>query len=230
MTRPLSSLLALSGLLFFAACSTPQHEDDWRYQAAGSTQAYAEYFLKEERAMTQSRFSHAERSARRSADLEPLGRLYLTRCALEHAVLQPLHCDLLDDHPLLLEAPGLGAYRALLNGSLKAERIPDLPPQYRDFAAALLRGASGRAEALLPRIEPLSSRLVAASLVRERLDDAAIQALIAEASRLGYRRAVNAWLQQLCRVTGDPGVRERTRETLTLLNPQTPKESQCLQP
>lgn len=206
--------------LLFAACSTPQHEDSWRYQAATATEAYAEHFLKDERLLVQSNYSHAERSARQSADLESLARLYLTRCALKRAVFEADGCEEAAELTLLLGDAGLSAYYAMLTASLPPEQISDLPPQYRRFGYALLSGDGDRICRTAMAVTPLRSRLVAAALVRDRLDPSDIETLIEDASHPGYRRAVLAWMRYLSDITTDPEQRSLLLKKLEYLQRQ----------
>ncbi len=211
------SLFSTLVLIFFAGCATPQHEDAWRYKAAASTKAYGEYFLKDERVMIESNFSHAERAAKQSADLRPLARLYLSRCALNRAVLVDDACEAFTATMPVHDDAELSAYYDMLQSRLSPSQIDDLPPQYRRYAKALLSKDAAQIRKLLGSVTPLRSRLVAASVARSYLDDATIEAMIEEASYLGYRRAVTAWMQELHRVTSDAQKKALLERKLELL-------------
>lgn len=204
-------------ILLFAGCSTPQHEDAWRYQAASSTKAYGEHFLKDEKVQIQSNYSHAERSAKQSADLVPLARLYLSECALNRAVLIVDECQKFAQTLPLQNDPELAAYYAMLNGTLDKKQISDLPWRYRDFARAYLAEDSKAIRSSVAALTPLRSRLVAASLVRDRLEEADIEALIEDISYIGYRRALLSWMAYLAATTSDIQKRQLLLEKRKLL-------------
>lgn len=204
-------------LLLLAACTTPQHEDSWRYEAAAATKAYGEYFLKEEWAMIESEAITAERHAKQSGDLMPLARFHLSRCALHHAVLMEDACS---DYRETAEAerfPELDAYYAMLQKQLKTSQISDLPYRYRRFARTWMKRDSAGVSDAIRTMTPLQSKMVAASLAPEALDEPLIESIIDEASHLGYRRAVIAWMTYLKGVTSDGAKREQLQKKLDLL-------------
>jgi hypothetical protein len=190
-------------ILLLAGCSTPQHEDAWRYQAAASTEAYGEHFLKDEKVQIQSNYSHAERSAKQSADLVPLARLYLSECALNRAVLVDDDCEKFVQTLPMQHDKELAAYYAMLNHTLTKKQVSDLPWRYRDFARAYLSKDANAIRRTVAATEPLRSRIVAASLVRDTLNESDIEALIDAISYLGYRRALLSWMAYLADITSD---------------------------
>ena len=204
-------------ILFFAGCSTPQHEDAWRYQAASATEAYGEHFLKDERVQIQSNYSHAERSAKQSADLVPLARLYLSECALNRAVLVDDDCEKFAKTIPMQYDPELTAYYAMLKGTLTQKQVGNLPWRYRSFARAYLAKDAKEIRSTVAAMEPLRSRLVAASLVRDTLQEADIDSLIDAMSYLGYRRALLAWMAYLGDITPDMQKRRRLQQKQELL-------------
>ena len=204
-------------LLVIAGCTTPQHEDSWRYEAAAATKAYGEYYLKEDWVLIESESIQAVRSAKQSADLMPLARFYLSRCALHRAVLLEDDCRDYLETAAVERYDELDAYYAMLEGNLTERRVWDLPYQYRDFARAVLKGDGARIRTAVAAVTPLQSQMVAASLGLEHLDEPLIEAIIDEASRLGYRRAVIAWMRYLEGVSADAAKREKLRNTLKLL-------------
>lgn len=210
--------LLLTIVLLIAGCSTPQHEDAWRYQAATSTKAYAEHFLKDETILIKSNYSHAERSAKQSSDLLPLARLYLSSCALNRAVLVDDPCGDFATTQNLYDDAELDAYYAMLTQKLTPEAVGDLPYRYRSFARAYLKNDAKAIRSAIDTLSPLLSKMVAASLARDYLSEGQITSIIDDASKLGYRRAVIAWMKHLQSVTTDPQQRELLQKKLELLN------------
>lgn len=214
--RTLSLLVPLI-LLAFTGCTTPQHEDSWRYDAAAATAAYGEGFLKEDWVMVESEAIDAKRSARLSGDLLPLARFYLSRCALNHAVLLDDDCaeylEVADAAP----SEEHDAYYAMLTKQLKKSQVSDLPYRYREFARAWLVQDTQWIRRAIALLEPLQSKMVAASIALEQLDEATVESIIDGASHLGYRRAVIAWMRHLQKMTADASKRERLQKKLELL-------------
>jgi hypothetical protein len=210
-------LLVPALLLTFSGCTTPQHEDSWRYDAAAATAAYGEGYLKEDPVMVQSEAIDAKRSARQSGDLVPLARFYLSQCALHHAVL--IGDDCTDYLEVAAAAPSEehDAYYAMLTKSLKKSQVSDLPYRYREFARAWLAQDVRWIRGAITTLEPLQSKMVAASVAREQIDETVIEAIIDGASHLGYRRAVIAWMRYLQEVTANPAKKERLQKKLDLL-------------
>ncbi|MDX1295092.1 MAG: hypothetical protein R3302_02425 [Sulfurimonadaceae bacterium] len=205
-------------MILLAGCAAPQHEDAWRYQSAAATKAYGEHFLKDERVQIESNYSQAERTAKQSADLIPLARLYLSQCALNTAVLVDDPCSEFDRISDLHDDSEMKAYYAMLRGTLSSEQVRDLPSRYRSFARAYIEKEAEKIRRAVDGITPLRSRLVAASLVRHYLTDAQLDALISEASHVGYRRAVIAWMRFQMETTTDSDKKlllERKLELLT---------------
>jgi hypothetical protein len=201
-----------------AGCSAPKHEDAWRYQSAAATKAYGEHFLKDERVQVESNYSQAERTAKQSGDLVPLARLYLSECALNIAVLVEERCEAFAQTRDVHDDAQLNAYYAMLTGSMTKSQVGELPQQYRSFARAYLSKELKKIRREVDGITPLRSRLVAASIARHYLTDKELDKLIGEASHLGYRRAVIAWMQYQKETTADAEKKlllERKLELLT---------------
>jgi hypothetical protein len=204
-------------LLTFTGCTTPQHEDSWRYDAAAATAAYGEGFLKEDWVMAQSEAIDAKRSARQSGDLLPLARFHLSQCALHHAIMADADCTEYLEIAAVEPSAEHDAYYAMLTKSLKKSQVSDLPYRYREFARAWLAQDQRWIRSAITALEPLQSKMVAASIALDYLDEPLIQSIIDGASHLGYRRAVIAWMRYLQEVTTDTSRKEHLQKKLDLL-------------
>lgn len=209
--------LLVPALLLLSACSTLQHPDQWRYDAAAATRAYGNAFLKGDDLMAEADYQAALRAAQQSADLLPLARLQLSRCALNRAVLIEDPCHAYRELSDLVDAPELVAYDAMLAGTLRRGQLESLPEQYRLFARARLNGDASAALSALQSISPLSSKMVAASTATELVDEATVTSIIDEASYRGYRRAVIAWMRHLAETTRDPRQKASLEKKLEVL-------------
>lgn len=215
----MTKYLSIATVLFLlAGCAAPKHADAWRYQSAAATKAYGEHFLKDERVQVESNYSQAERTAKQSADLVPLARLYLSACALNIAVLVEDTCESFAQTRSVHDDAELAAYYAMLTGTMTETEVADLPNRYRSFARAYLSKKPEKIRNTVDGITPLRSRLVAASIARHYLTDQQLDVLISEASHLGYRRAVIAWMRYQKETTADAEKKlllERKLELLT---------------
>lgn len=207
-------------LVLLGACSTPRHSDQWRYDAAAATQAYGEYFLMDNDVMTASERQQALVASRQSADLLPFARFQLSRCALNRAVLIEDSCEAFREAAPTVHAPDLEAYYAMLTGTLDDAQTALLPVQYRAFARARLATDNAEAQAALRTMTPLRSKMIAASTAPELLDDALVESIIDEASYLGYRRAVLAWMRYQIRTTSNADKKALLQRKLELLTTQ----------
>jgi hypothetical protein len=210
-------LLIPALLLTFTGCTTPQHEDSWRYDAAAATAAYGEGFLKGDWVMVESEAIDAKRSATQSGDLIPLARFHLSRCALHHAILTDANCTDYLEIAAVEPTDEHDAYYAMLNNSLKKSQVSDLPYRYREFGRAWLAQDPQWIRSAIAALEPLRSKMVAASVALEYLDAPLIRSIIDGASHLGYRRAVIAWMRYLQEVTADASEKEQLQKKLELL-------------
>jgi len=211
------TLLLLSLIFFITGCSTKRPDNAWQYDAAASAKYAERYFLEGRYLLSQGEFRRAEKNAKQSGNMTPLARLYLGKCALNRSVLLEDDCREYTDIAALSDENELKSYYALLSGTLSAGEINDVPDQYRIFAAAYLKGDKKSIRKALENITPLTSKMVAASLSQEYLDEQIIESIIAEASHLGYRRAVIAWMRHLLSITKDEKKRNILKHKIGIL-------------
>ncbi len=123
-----------------------------------------------------------------------MGRVLLTRCALETAVLVAAECPL---EAAFLTDPANAAYHRLLTG--ETPRADDLPKRYRSFAGALAEGATPAVTDAVSRIEDPVSRLVAVGIAFRRglADTALLEVGAATSSAQGWKRPLTAYLLRL---------------------------------
>ena len=81
-------------VLFFAGCSFKSDEHDiWRKNATNSFESYSRYFLMGKNQMALVSLKRAINSAKSSANMTPLSKVYLGVCALHVAVLIDDKCE-----------------------------------------------------------------------------------------------------------------------------------------
>ncbi len=203
MTKVARAVVMGTMVLVIGGCTPQPLPNRWQYQSTNGYKNFERYYLEDKTLYAAVEFDRARAYASQSADLTTLARIELSRCALKAGMLEPFECKeyvLLD--PLVADRE-LEAYHAFLSRSITQEWVSSLPPQYREIASLYVKGEFKEADRTLLAIEPLTSRLIAASVMAEKLDDATIEQIVADASYHGYKRAVIVWLGLLI---------ERTKE------------------
>ncbi len=204
-------------LIMISGCSTKRPDDAWRYNTATAYKYAEQYFLEGKNALAQSEYRRSESYAKQSADLTPLARLYLSKCALNRSVLLEDACDEYRSISEHSDDPSLPGYFALLSQDFRQKDISSFPPQYQPFAKAYLSKERHAIQKSIANIELLTSQMIAAAIAREYLDDATMETIIERASYFGYKRAVIAWMQQLIDTTDDAEKAARLKQKLSIL-------------
>jgi hypothetical protein len=182
--------------LFISGCSFQTPPNNWQYKSSNAFESYTKNFLQDHTIMAKNDLSRAQEHARMSADLTMLARIYLGKCALNIAVGVEDHCQEYLELQALVQDNSLQAYYALLQKNTNAEHITQLPKQYQDFANALYAQKYTKAFDAIVSLEPISSQLIAASLIKSQLTDLQREKMIDIASFYGYKKAVLFWLQE----------------------------------
>lgn len=211
-------LVFLSLLALLSSCSNPQPENKWQHDAAGMCLSYQKHFLEAKDLRAALDLRHARKSASYSAQLKTLIDIELTACAMELSVLSSYTCDEVSKLLELEPDDKQKAYYHLLNSQLIDEEIPQLPSQYRDFASSLLQGNIQSINQNIAKIEPLSSRLVAAALAKDKIDDKNINALIERLSFKGYKKPLLSWMYVQMQKEQDTKEKARLLKKIKVLN------------
>ncbi|MBU3931795.1 MAG: hypothetical protein KKF01_05055 [Proteobacteria bacterium] len=149
--------------------------------------------------VTELHFKKAVEEIKKGGDLDLLGKAWLTRVALQVAVLGEMEDG---DYRRVEAAQSIPANRnfhLFLSGDAAAVEGSLLPEQYRPFLTAFKSGDVGGAEKTIAAINDPLSRLIAAGLaVRHRLiNEAILRTAVETASQNGWKRALIAWLERL---------------------------------
>jgi hypothetical protein len=129
--------------------------------------------------------------------MDLLGKAWLTRMALQTAVLAPADGG---DYPQLeavQPVPGNRAFYLFLKGDQTDVSL--LPESYRPSWRAFHQGDAAKAAATISAIQDPLSRLIASGLaVRQGLaTESILLNAVDDASRNGWKRALLAWLERL---------------------------------
>lgn len=148
--------------------------------------------------VTELHFKRAVEEIKKGGDPDLLGKAWLTRMALQAAVLGGSEDG---DYPLIEAAQSVPANRnfyLFLKGDPAAEASL-LPERYRPFLKELRSGNAGGAEKTIAAIADPLSRLIAAGLAERRrlVSEAMLEMAVETAAREGWKRALIAWLERL---------------------------------
>ncbi|NIA19948.1 MAG: hypothetical protein GWP07_05930, partial [Xanthomonadaceae bacterium] len=156
--------------------------------------------------------------ARCSADLEPLARIYLGECALHAAVLIDDQCsNYVRISDMLGTQEELKNYAFMLQKRMNDVDEAMLPHQYRAFVKKIKRKDFKTAFSNIKNMPDTSSKLIAASLMKDQLDNTMLAYIIDQASFRGYKKSVIAWLR-FSKKTATREERMLIDEKLNLLN------------
>jgi hypothetical protein len=172
--------------------------------------------------VTELHFQKAVEEIKKSGDLDLLGKAWLTRMALQVAVLEEMEEN---DYRKIEAAQAVSANRnfyLFLTGEAAAVDDELLPMQYRPFLTALRGGNAADTGKAATMIEDPLSRMIAAGLTARRHleSEAILQTAVETASRNGWKRALLAWLKRLGafhEASGDAAKAAAIRERINLV-------------
>lgn len=148
--------------------------------------------------ITEIHFRKAVEEMKKGGDADLLGKAWLTRMALQIAVLSEVDPG---DYPRIEAAEAVPAnanFYRFLQGD-PAVTVSLLPESYRPFWTTLRNGDSARAAAAIAAIDDPLSRLIASGIaVRQGLEtESVLRTSVKTASQKGWKRALLAWLERL---------------------------------
>jgi hypothetical protein len=217
---------AAAGILALLAACAGTPVPDWQLNARSGLARATDAYLSGNARVAAVEFDRARGEVARTARVDLVARVELTRCAAQVASLQFEPCA--DFERLRADAPAAEqAYADYLQGTPLAARVAQLPPQHQGVAAP--SAGAERDLALLQAIDDPLSRLVAAGVwLRAGRASPPVLALAAEtASAQGWRRPLLAWLgvqKQRAEAAGDRAEAERIARRIALVTggPTTP--------
>ncbi len=195
---------------------------DWTYQSYNALESYKASILEGKDALAGLYFERAVAETKRSGDLKRLGRVYLTRMAMETVLQRPWSEEAFLAVREIAPDPENEQFFRFLRGN-NGELIPALlPGQYRDFAAALQKGDENSASNAIGRIEDPCSQIIAVSVCdKQRLcKERGYRTAIDTASRQGWKAVLLIYLEKLAELQDARGEKEQaalTRKKLDLL-------------
>jgi len=187
-------------LLLLGGCSS-KPTPGWLVVSDQQLEMFKHHFLTGgQPAVAERHFRKALEEIKKSGDLALLGKAWLTRIALETAVLSEMNESEYGIIAQAHRAPENRNYYLFLKGDPTAVDGSLLPAQYRSFLKALKEGDAVKVEKAVAAMadDPLSQLIAAGLSIRRHLENEAIlQAAVGTASRNGWKRALLVWLERL---------------------------------
>lgn len=173
--------------------------------------------------IVEKHFMRAAEEIKKSGNLDILEKAWLTRMALQTAVLKEMeegdYREIAEINPVTENENFL----TFLKGDIPNVEIEALPKQYREFGRALLTGdaiKSGKAIASI-KDEPVSRLIAAGIAVKSGIEsEAIIQTAVDTASNNGWKMALIVWLERLAAfhdAAGENGKAEDIRRRIELI-------------
>lgn len=185
-------------LLLVAGCGS-KPAPVWISVGHKQLETFKEDFLTDRSpSITEIHFRNAIEEMKKGGDLDLLGKAWLTRMALQIAVLTEMDSG---DYPRIEAAeavPVNANFYRFLKGD-PAVNISLLPESYRPFWTTFRNDDAAKATAAIAAIDDPLSRLIASGLaVRHGLEtEALFRTAVETASQKGWKRALLAWLARL---------------------------------
>ncbi|NPA74102.1 MAG: hypothetical protein GXO12_05260 [Epsilonproteobacteria bacterium] len=189
MKRYIFSLIVI---VLFAGCSFKATQKyKYRVDASNSFDSFRDYYLKGQTRLASTALQRAINNAKQGYDIDSLSKIYLGACALHIGVLIDDKCEEYLKIKHLSQNDSLQDYYHLIEGEFS--KIKNPPKEYSDFVNAMKKGDYKSAFEAVKSMKDSTSKLIAASLMKEHLTKPQINYIINEAASMGYKKAVKRW-------------------------------------
>jgi hypothetical protein len=192
------NLILFIFLAFFVGCAS-KPVPAWKNAASNQLENFKYDYLIGNTQIAEMHFNKAVEEIKKSGDLEILEIAYLTKYAVQIAVLEKID----DNEYKKIEALYLSLsnrnFHAFLTGNLTFVERNLLPEQYQRFYTVFQNTKSSAVTDKIIDIEDPLSRLVATGLVvlNNSHDERCLQNAIATASENGWKKALLVYLEKL---------------------------------
>jgi hypothetical protein len=185
----------ISFILFFSACSFKTPPNEWQYKSVIAFESYKKNFLSSNDALADNDFNRAVGHAKQSSDLEQLAKIYLGRCAMNNSVGIEDSCSEFKELESLVNDQKLHSYYLLITNNLTEEDLKYLPSIYKDFANSYIRKDYKEAVKEMLDMQTITSKIIAANILKNSMTVEDIEKLLDEVSYFGYKKTVLYWLK-----------------------------------
>lgn len=203
--------------LFFQACSFKSPQNQWEYNSSSSFNSYMKNFLTDNEELAKDDLQRAIKYAKQSANLEQLSRIYLGECSLNISVGKKKTCEKYLEIREFISSLELKAYFNMLQNKLEKKQIKNLPIQYQEFSKFKSEKKYFLAFESIKQMKQVSSKFIAASLIKNYLEKSHMEYLIKEASFYGYKKSVLFWLVQLKEIETNINDKKRIEKKIRIL-------------
>ncbi len=189
----------------------------WQYKTHNSYKSFEKYFLEYKLDLAAIELTRAREYASQSADLSTLAQVELSACALRMALLEPYTCPRFDTLESLANSDTLTIYKHFLQNTLSEKELSLLPKQYRAFAQARLADDRAQMQTEVSKITPVTSKMIAASLIQDELTLQTRKEILNEISFHGYTYGTIAWLTFEIEHTKDEAHKRQLQQKLEII-------------
>lgn len=192
------NLLLFTCLVFFISCAS-KPVPAWKNAASNQLENYKNNYLIGNAQIAALHFNKTVEEIKKSGDLEILEIAYLTKSALQVAVLENIDDGEYNKLEAVYRSAANSNFHEFLKGNFAGVERNLLPKQYQRFFKVFFDNKKGDAtDEILDMEDPLS-RLIATGLVvrHNRCDERCLQIAIDTASGNGWKKALLVYLQKL---------------------------------
>ena len=180
--------------LLFAGCSfKTSNKYKYRVDASNSFDSFKKYYLQGKTRLASIALKRALQNAKEGSDINSIAKIYLGECALHKAMLLHDNCSEYRQIQNLTNDKYLKNYYLFIAGKFQNINISLLPESYRDFAKYLKQKNFNAAVKALYNIKNSDSKIIAASLVKDKLSKKDIKKIIDISSSMGYKKVTARW-------------------------------------
>jgi len=186
-------------MVLLMSCGGSQSVPDWTYASFNQMEDFKKAYLEGKAGVADLHFQRAVEEIKKSGDLNLLAKAYLTRYAVQVALLESFR----DDDFLKIQAaesnPVNAGFHAFLKGNFSQTDRNLLPSQYAPTVADVLAARKDSLVADVQKIEdPLSRLVMTGLLVQYGYENAELlNGAVEIASRQGWKKALLVYLDRL---------------------------------
>lgn len=215
------ALFVLSFLVL--SCTGAPPAPPWLSTAVSRLEQFKSEYLGGRMDVAEMNFHLALAEIKKSGDMEILGRAYLTKMALEVALLRPGKDDDFVNLNKLFPSARNASYYAFLQGRWGEVDANLLPGAYAKFVNAATRG-EGKIASLIGEIKDPLSRLIACGIYTSSkgADEEVLKIGAETASGQGWKRALVTYLERLAshyEKAGRENEAKKLRDRLSIIGP-----------
>jgi hypothetical protein len=204
-------------ILVFNACSLKTPINQWQYKTTSAFDAYTKNFLSSDEILAKNDFKRAVKHAKSGGSIEMLASLYLGKCALNISVGKDDGCREYQNISNLVEDKRLHSYFDLITNNVSENTATKIDHIYKKFTTFVYNKEYNKAKLEIKNIQKPTSKLLAASLIKDKLDDKTREDMIRVASFNGYKKSVLFWLRESKKYTTDKIKRETISKKIVVL-------------